>query len=219
MSRKRRGRENPYRRPDHHTRAAKAAGFAARSVFKLEEIDRRARLLKPGQHVLDLGAAPGSWSAYAASRIGRPGVLVAIDLKPMQQALGGNAHIIEGDAYDEVHVESGLIGEHAPYDVVLSDMAPNTTGHRATDQIRSFDVFMRALSLAKRLGKPGSSFVGKIFMSGHFPDAREAVRLAYEDVKVLKPEAVRDVSYEIFLVGMGLREHMQPKPDEETSCG
>ncbi len=203
MSRKRGRRQNPYKGPDPHTRAAKAKGFAARSVFKLEEIDRRTRILKPGMHVLDLGAAPGSWSAYASQKIGKKGVLVAIDLQPLTQSLGPNAHIIEGDAYDEAHVTEGLIGAHAPYQAVLSDMAPNTTGDKATDQIRSFDVFMRALSIAEQLLEPGGSFVGKIFMSGHFPKAKEAVRLAFDKVRVIKPEAVRDVSYEIFLVGLG----------------
>jgi 23S rRNA (uridine2552-2'-O)-methyltransferase len=203
MSRKRGRRQNPYRGPDARTRAAKAKGFAARSVFKLEEIDRRARLLKPGMRVLDLGAAPGSWSAYASQKIGKKGTLVAIDLKPLTQSLGANAHIIEGDAYDDDQIDHGVIGEHAPYDVVLSDMAPNTTGHKQTDQIRSFDIFMRALSLAERLLVPGGGFVGKIFMGGDFPKAREAVRLAFDQVKVIKPEAVRDVSYEIFLVGLG----------------
>lgn len=203
MSRKRGRRQNPYKGPDPHTRAAKAKGFAARSVFKLEEVDRRTRILKPGMHVLDLGAAPGSWSAYASQKIGKKGVLVAIDLQPLTQSLGPNAHIIEGDAYDHRHVTEGLIGEHAPYHAVLSDMAPNTTGDKATDQIRSFDVFMRALSLAEQLLEPGGSFVGKIFMSGHFPKAKDAVRLAFDKVRVIKPEAVRDVSYEIFLVGLG----------------
>jgi 23S rRNA (uridine2552-2'-O)-methyltransferase len=202
MSRKRHRRTNAYKGSDAHTRAAKARGFAARSVFKLEEIDRRVRLIKPGHRVLDLGAAPGSWSAFASQKIGRNGRLVAIDLNPLVQSLGPNAVTIEGDAYDDAHLD-GPMGEHAPYDVVMSDMAPNTTGDRATDQVRSFDVFMRALELAKQLLKPGGGFVGKIFMSGHFPDAREAVRLAFDTVRVIKPEAVRDVSYEIFLVGLG----------------
>ncbi|HHH30222.1 MAG TPA: RlmE family RNA methyltransferase, partial [Polyangiaceae bacterium] len=94
MSRKRGRRQNPYKGPDPHTRAAKAKAFAARSVFKLEEIDRRTRILKPGMHVLDLGAAPGSWSAYASQKIGKKGILVAIDLKPLTQSLGPNAHIV-----------------------------------------------------------------------------------------------------------------------------
>src|SRR5579864_4212640 len=89
---------NPYARPDRFTRAAKQAGFPARSVFKLEEIDRRVRLLKPGMRVLDLGAAPGSWTLYAAQRIARAGKLLAVDLTPLEIALPENVVFIQGDA-------------------------------------------------------------------------------------------------------------------------
>ena len=125
MSRKRGRRQNPYKGPDPHTRAAKKKGFAARSVFKLEEIDRRTRILKPGMHVLDLGAAPGSWSAYASQKIGKNGVLVAIDLQPLTQSLRPNAHVIEGDAYDEANVTDGLMVQRdllARFDAVNEEL-------------------------------------------------------------------------------------------------
>jgi 23S rRNA (uridine2552-2'-O)-methyltransferase len=197
-------RQNPYQRADERTRAAKAAGYAARSVCKLEEIDRRVRLLKPGQKVLDLGASPGSWSAYASTRVGSAGRVVAIDLQPLRQALPPFCTVLQGDAFDEALLEGPLGGE-SPYDVVLSDMAPNTTGDKATDQIRSFALFERALALAARLSKPGACFVAKIFMSGAFAQAREAVRLRYRQVRTIRPEAVRSASYEIFLVGLDFR--------------
>lgn len=210
MARRRR-RRNPYR-GDAKTRAAKAAGFAARSVFKLEQIDERFRLLKPGQRVLDLGASPGSWSAYAASRIGEGGRLVAIDLKPLDQALPSWCEVQQGDAYDPVWLEpEGAIGQQAPYDVVLSDMAPNTTGDRQTDKIRSHDVFLRALHFADAVLKPGGAFVGKIFMGGSFPEARDEVRARFEKVKTVRPEAVRSVSYEVFLVGLGKKATNEPE--------
>lgn len=204
MSGHKKRRGNPYKRPDVFTQKAKAAGFTARSVFKLDEIDRRARILRQGQRVLDLGAAPGSWSAYAARKIGRGGQLVAIDLKPITQGLPEHCIKLEGDAFDEALL-AGPLGEHAPYDVVLSDMAPNTTGNKETDQIRSFDVFMRAVSLAEQLLLPGGAFVGKIFMSGYFPEARDNLRRCFEKVRTIRPEAVRDISYEIFLVGLNRR--------------
>jgi 23S rRNA (uridine2552-2'-O)-methyltransferase len=203
--RKRRGPKtaaNSYQRADHYTRRAKAAGFAARSVFKLEEIDRRTRIIKQNHRVLDLGAAPGSWSAYAAQRIGKRGVLVAIDLKAINQPLPDHCIKLEGDAFDESLLD-GPLGQNAPYDVVLSDMAPNTTGDKATDQIRSFDAFMRAVTLAERLLVPGGSFAGKIFMSGYFPEARDNLRKLFDTVRTMRPEAVRDISYEVFLVGIG----------------
>jgi 23S rRNA (uridine2552-2'-O)-methyltransferase len=202
MSRKKR---NPYARPDVHARKARALGYAARSVFKLEEIDKRTRLLKPGMRVLDLGAAPGSWAAYAAERVGKNGRVVAVDRTPITQLLPAHCITLEADVLDPA-LAQGPVGEHAPYDVVVSDMAPNTTGHRATDQLRSSELFLRALALATELLAPGGSFVGKIFMSGHFDEARTAVRARFAKTRTIRPEAVRDVSYEIFLVGLGFGE-------------
>src|SRR5512144_1878051 len=152
--------KNPYKKPDQFTKAAKAQGFPARSVFKLEEIDRRVRLLKPGQRVLDLGAAPGSWSMYAAKKIGSKGHLLAVDLSEIRTALGPNVTVVRGDA---LSLSNEDLGKFAPYDVVLSDMAPSTTGSKSADQWRSFELFDRAVDVAAALGGPGSSFVGKLF--------------------------------------------------------
>lgn len=192
--------KNPYARPDHFTKAAKNAGFPARSVFKLEEIDKRCRLLKPGQHVLDLGAAPGSWSMYAAKAIGKNGRLLAIDLSPLTISLGPTGTAIEGDAFD---VTAEVFAEHGPFDVVLSDMAPSTSGTREADQARSFDLVMRALEVARVHGKEGSSFVAKIFMGPEFEAARKELRAVYREVRSLRPESVRSNSKELFLVATG----------------
>src|SRR5579864_1152468 len=108
-------RKNPHASPDHFTRAAKDAGFPARSVFKLEEIDRRTRLLRPGMRVLDLGASPGSWSMYAAQRIGPSGKLLAIDLEPLRAALPAHAVVLQGDAFS---IDRGELERFAPYDLV-----------------------------------------------------------------------------------------------------
>jgi len=191
-------RKNPYAKPDHFTRAAKDAGFPARSVFKLEEIDRRVRLLRPGQRVVDLGAAPGSWALYAAGRIGESGRLLAVDLEPLRVALPPHAVFVQGDA---LALESSDLSRFAPYDVVLSDMAPKTTGNRVTDQARSFELFMRALAVAALLGAPGGSFVGKLFMSGDLPAARAELRRHYAVERLIRPEGTRSVSTEIFVVG------------------
>ncbi|MFP6687316.1 MAG: RlmE family RNA methyltransferase [Polyangiaceae bacterium] len=201
MARKHRGKR-PYFDVDARTLAAKKAGYAARSVFKLEEIDRRVELFKQGDHVLDLGAAPGSWSAYAAKQIGQTGKLLAIDLEPLTQALPAWAHVVEGDIYEL----DETLEQFAPYDAVVSDMAPNTTGDKIIDQLRSFHLFSRALEISGKLVKPGGHFVGKIFMSGEFPEARERVRKLYGKVRTIRPAAVRAMSYEIFLVGLGRRE-------------
>jgi 23S rRNA (uridine2552-2'-O)-methyltransferase len=191
--------KNPYKRPDALTKAAKAQGYPARSVFKLEEIDRRVRLLRPGQRVLDLGAAPGSWSMYVAQRIGASGRLVAIDLAPITAALGPSVTVLQGDA---LSLQNSDLALHAPYDVVLSDMAPSTTGSKLADQARSFELFMRAVAVADALLSPGGAFVGKLFMSNDFVPAREALRKLCEEVRTLRPEGTRTSSVEVFLVGL-----------------
>lgn len=195
-------RGNPYKRPDHKTKEAKKMGFPARSVFKLEEIDRRARIVKAGDHVLDLGASPGSWAMYAAQKVGPKGKLLAVDLKPLEVSLPAWATVIQGDA---LSLENESLAMYAPYDVVLSDMAPNTTGNRFSDQARSFDLFMRALAVATALLKPGGHFVGKIFMGEDFPAAREEVRKHFESERLIRPEGTRAVSFEIFVLGQGRR--------------
>lgn len=194
------GSRNPYKKPDSFTKAAKARGFPARSVFKLEEIDRRVKLLRPGQRVLDLGAAPGSWSMYASGRIGPSGKLLAIDLTAITTSLGQNAVFKQGDALSLSNDDLALF---APYDVILSDMAPSTTGERSADQARSFDLFMRALAVAEALSAPGASFVGKLFMSDAFAEARARLRAGFREARNIRPEGTRANSLEIFLVGLG----------------
>jgi 23S rRNA (uridine2552-2'-O)-methyltransferase len=195
-------RQNPYKRPDRFARAAKKAGFPARSVFKLEEIDRRMGLLRAGMRVLDLGAAPGSWAMYAARKVGPSGKLLAVDLEPLATALPPHAVFAQGDAFA---LSNGELARFAPYAVVLSDMAPKTIGSRVTDQTRSFELFMRALAVAADLGAPRSSFVGKIFMSDDLPAARAELRRHYEGERLIRPEGTRAVSMEIFVVGTGKR--------------
>ena len=195
-------RKNPYARPDHRTRAAKEAGYPARSVFKLEEIDRRVRLLRGGMRVLDLGATPGSWALYAAQKIGPKGHLLAVDLEPLGTALPPHAEFFQGDA---LSLTSDEMARFAPYDVVLSDMAPKTTGMRVTDQARSFELFMRALAVAATLGARGGAFVGKIFMSDDLPAARAELRRLYEGERLIRPEGTRSISTEIFAIGTGKR--------------
>lgn len=194
---------HPYARPDAKTRAAKAQGYPARSVFKLEEIDRRVKLFSPGQRVLDLGAAPGSWSLYAAERVGARGAVLAIDRQPILQTFPATVRVAQGDA---LTLETTALSELAPYDVVLSDMAPNTSGSKTADQARSFELFVRAVDVARELGRPGSHFVGKLFMSGDFEAARAAVTSSYGKCQVIRPEGTRSRSTEVFLVGLSKKQ-------------
>ena len=202
---------NPYQKADARTQAAKAQGFPARSVFKLEEIDRRVKLFRGGQKVLDLGAAPGSWSLYASQKVGASGRVLAMDLQEIRQAFPPNVKVSQGDA---LTLENAALAEFGPYDVVLSDMAPSTSGSRVRDQAYSFELCVRALDVALALGKPGSHFVAKIFMSGDFQAARKIAGDRYERSQVIRPEGTRAQSTEVFIVGLGLKKpEPTPTPD------
>ena len=190
------------RSQDHFGKRAKKEGFAARSVYKLEEIDRRVRLLRRGHRVLDLGAFPGSWTQYAAERVGREGRVLGLDIQPPHGATPPNAEMREADV---MAVTADDLGGAGSFDVVLSDMAPATTGHRSLDQARSFDLFMRALEIARGVLAGGGTFVGKIFQSGDFPEAKRAVAASFETVRIIRPDATRSESFEVFLVGLGFR--------------
>ena len=197
MSRKR----NPFI-SDARTRAAKQQGYPARSVFKLDEIDARVHLLAPGQRVLDLGAAPGSWSLYASQKVGPQGLVVAIDLQPIAQRFAENVRVLRGDARD---LQQEVSRKYGCFDVVLSDMAPKTSGNKVQDQVRSFELFMSALGLARQLGSPESHFVGKLFMGPDFEQAKRGLAEAYARQRVIRPRGTRQQSSELFLVGQHKR--------------
>jgi 23S rRNA (uridine2552-2'-O)-methyltransferase len=171
-------------------------------VYKLEEIDRRVGLLRRGQRVLDLGAAPGSWSLYSSQRVGPEGRVLAVDLAEIHQSLGPNVTVLQGDLRE---LDPEVLAPHAPFDLVLSDMAPNTSGSKVRDQTLSLELYLIALSTAVRVGQPGSSFVGKLFMGPDFQAAERATRKHYSKVRVLRPQGTRARSSEVYLVGMGLQ--------------
>lgn len=195
-------RRNPYV-GDARTKQAKALGYPARSVFKLEEIEQRLNLFKGVQRVLDLGAAPGSWSLYAASRVPPHGRVLAVDIKPITQRFPANVDVVQGDA---LSLENEVLGRYSPYDLVLSDMAPNTSGMKIQDQLRSAELFVRALDVAVAHLRVGGAFVGKLFMSGEFESARSRLIIHFNKVRVLRPEGTRQQSSELFLVGLGRRQ-------------
>ena len=133
-----RHRGNPYAGPDPRTIEAKKMGYPARSIFKLEEINKKTQLLKKGMRVVDLGAAPGSWSLYASQQVGPAGKVLAIDLQAITQGFSPNVKVVQGDAFD---LGSETLALFAPYDVILSDMAPKTTGVKTRDQALSYELF------------------------------------------------------------------------------
>lgn len=191
-----------YNPQDHYFKKAKEQNFAARSVFKLEEIDQKFRIVKSGQMVLDLGASPGSWSQYCSQKIGPQGRILGVDLSPVTVSLK-NAVFIQADLrdlnLDKVFIEQGFT---PPFDLVISDMAPKTTGIRITDQARSVELVELAIEIAQRNLRPGGHFVAKLFHCDEFNKLRDEIKKRYEKFEAVKPDSTRKISKEIFLVGL-----------------
>lgn len=191
-----------YNPRDHFFRKAKEQNFAARSVFKLEEIDKKFKILKPGFHVLDLGASPGSWSQFASAKVGPKGYVLGIDLNPVTVSIK-NGDFIVGDIHQvALREEMTQRGQPEFFDVVLSDMAPKTTGIRMTDQARSFELCEMALQVAAEYLRPGGHFVCKFFHSDDFQKLRDRIKAGFERCEAIRPESTRTISKEIFLVGL-----------------
>ncbi len=188
---------------DPYVAAAKAAGFRSRAAFKLKELDQRFRLLKRGGRILDLGAAPGGWSQIARERVGDEGVVVAADILEMEPIVGVTIlqlDMLDDDAPDRL--KAALAGQA---DVVLTDMAAPTTGHRNTDHVRTLALFEAAFDLAVEVLRPGGSFVGKVFQGGATNEILAKVKKRFSDVKHVKPPASRAESVELYLVAMGFK--------------
>ncbi len=194
-----------YKIQDHYFKKAKEQGFKARSVFKLEEIDQKFRLLKPGMQVLDLGAAPGSWSQYTSQKIGTNGRLLGLDLTAVDLKLP-NARFVQEDIL-KCNVEELLKSFEMPekLDAVLSDMAPNTTGIRSVDQARSFELCEMALFVGRKHLRTGGSFVCKFFQSGELQKFRIELKKSFGKVEIFKPKGTRTRSFEIFLIGFDFK--------------
>ena len=198
-----RRRTNPYSGPDPKTIEAKKKGYPARSVFKLEEIQHKTQILKKGMRVIDLGAAPGSWSLYASQKVGQNGRVLAIDLQEITQGFAPNVKVVRGDAFD---LSSEELAQFAPYDVILSDMAPKTSGVKLRDQAMSFELFERALEVAHTFGKAETAaFVVKIFMGPDFDQAIARAKASFKKTRVIRPDGVRPNSKEVFLVGQEMK--------------
>ena len=195
-------------RHDRFHGRAKDAGFRARAVYKLEEVDQAIALFRPGDRVCDLGCAPGSWLQYARGKVGSTGQLVGIDRTSIAGVAG--ARLLVGDVFTVVPAD--LIGDLEAFDVVLSDLAPDTSGIRHMDQARSEALFERALEIAVATLAPGGRFVGKIFQGPDFKKLIEAVRARFVTVKVMKPESSRQISIEQYIAATGFRGVAAPSP-------
>jgi 23S rRNA (uridine2552-2'-O)-methyltransferase len=189
---------------DEYVKLAQERGYRSRAVFKLEEIQARDRLLRPGMSVIDLGAAPGGWSQYAAENLGKSGKIIALDILPMEAIKG--VTVIQGDFQDEqvlARLLETLEGQRV--DLVLSDMAPNMSGARVVDQPRAMYLAELALDMAGQVLKPGGAFVVKLFMGAGFDEYQRAARNFFTSLANRKPKASRDRSREVYLVAKGFK--------------
>lgn len=202
---------------DHFFHKAKKEGYRARSVYKLQEIQQKFGLLRPGMRVVDLGAAPGSWSQYLGEVVGASGRVVAIDLHTIAPGLPEPVVVVKGDAFE---MTPDALRELAggPLTAVLSDMAPRTSGVKGVDHLKSVALCERAMALADALLPEGGALVVKVFQGGDLDGLRAQLRERYAKVRTFKPRSSRRDSVEIFLVAEGFtgappQEAHPPLPD------
>ncbi len=192
---------------DHLTQKAKQENYPARSVYKLLDIQKKFSIIKKGDSIVDFGCAPGSWLIYAAKIAGKDGRVLGIDLKKVESPLPPNATAHVGDIFEMSEELAAVVGLAAVagkgYDVVLSDMAPATTGRKDVDAARSFALCEAALHAARDLLKKGGNFVCKIFQGAEFKQFEQNVKAAFRQHTVFKPESCRKSSKEIYIIGQG----------------
>ncbi len=186
---------------DHYYHRAKKENYLARAVYKLQEIQKKYRLLRQGDRVLDLGAAPGSWIQLTMATVGPRGMIVGVDLKKIEHRFPDYVVTLQRDIFEPEFAEE-LLREYAPFNVVLSDMAPATSGVKCADSARSALLFEQALHLAGLLLGPQGHFLAKIFQGSDFHSLLQEVKNRFEWVKVVKPDASRKQSKEIYVLAM-----------------
>jgi 23S rRNA (uridine2552-2'-O)-methyltransferase len=194
-------RQNKNRWEDHYTRKARQDHYPARSVYKLKEIQQKYNILKKGERVLDLGCAPGSWLIFASGQVGEQGRVVGIDKKPVTVGLPTNVTVHTADIFEVEDDVLTLNGKR--FHVVISDMAPSTTGNKHVDCARSFQLCEAALAIAEKALVPGGAFICKIFQGEDSPRFASLVKAAYSTSKNYRPQSSRKASREIYIIGMG----------------
>ncbi len=185
---------------DHYARKAQKEHYPARSVYKLQEIQHKHRLIQKGDDVLDLGCAPGAWLLYAAEQTGKRGRVLGIDLKAVAISTPSHVRTTTGDIFNLDEALSEPVNYQ--FNVVLSDMAPATTGNKHIDAARAQNLAEEALNIAQRFLKPGGNFVCKIFQSGDFKHFTDSVRRCFKTCKIFKPQSSRKSSREIYVIGI-----------------
>jgi 23S rRNA (uridine2552-2'-O)-methyltransferase len=193
---------NSYMKPDFWSKKAFSEGYPARSVYKLKEMDEKFSLLKKNSRVLDLGAAPGSWTTFVLRALDGNGHVTAIDLEPLSKDVkGNNLAFFQGDMCSAPIREAAL--KLGPYNLVICDAAPATTGNRTVDTARSSGLVEIAIFYAEKMLLPGGNFVVKIFQGSDQQEHLKKIRSLFTTAKGFKPEACRTESFETYLVGLG----------------
>lgn len=188
---------------DKWAKKAKEKGYPARSVFKLEEIQNKYQILKKGDIVLDLGCSPGSWSKYALNLIGKDGKIIGIDLVPAKIS-HPNFYFIQKDVFEITKQDFENLGIEK-FDIILSDMAPKTTGVKFIDHIHSIKLVEKALELALGHLKKEGNFIAKIFEGERLPFLKKEIEKYFRSVKLFKPKSSRKESKEIFIIAQGFK--------------
>jgi len=192
---------NSYEKPDFWSRKAFSEGYPARSVYKLKEIDEKFGMIKKNYRVLDLGAAPGSWTTFLLRTLEGTGKVVSCDLNPLAKDVkGDNLVFIQGDLNEAEIRES--IQKEGPFDLVVCDAAPLTTGNRVVDTARSTGLVKMAVWYAQTMLKPEGNFAVKIFQNGDQQKILMEMRKLFQTAKGFKPEACRSESFETYLIGL-----------------
>ena len=186
---------------DHYSRKAQKENYAARSVYKLQEIQKKFGLIRKGDRVLDLGCAPGSWLKFTAELTGNRGAVIGIDIKPVTIKLPAHVTVYQGDVRDPDATLMEKLGK--PFNAVISDMAPNTTGNKDVDAARSFRLCEAALNLCQDVLALKGAFVCKIFQGELFQEFSDSVKSEFMRLHLFKPKSSRKASKEIFVIGIG----------------
>ena len=191
---------------DKWAKKAKEKGYPARSVFKLMEIQEKYKIIQKGDIVLDLGASPGSWSKYALSIVGEKGKVIGIDILPIKIS-HPNFYFLQKDVFELEENDFKNLGIEK-VDVLLSDMAPKTTGDKFGDHVRSVRLAEKALEIAKNYLKEGGSFVVKVFEGEKIPILKRQIEKYFKSVKFFKPKSSRKESKEIFIIAQGFKKYL-----------
>ncbi len=187
---------------DYYFKKAKQEGYAARSVYKLKEAEKKFKFLRPGYNILDLGAAPGAWSKYAGQVVGNKGKVLAVDIKKFNPPMD-NVQVLTCDVFDLI--STGLLRTVRSFNVVLSDMAPKTTGRKDVDHLKSISLAEMALEISTNVLIPSGYFFCKVFEGSDLPAFRAKCLDHFHSVKVFKPKSSRSESVEIFIFAKKLK--------------